>query len=600
MKYPRDTVWYVEARLNTNPGDAAKMGSAIVVRLYQTGVLTSNRKYLLTCGHLVRGSSQDNVEGWGALLGEYLCWRPGGSYVAPEKFPDRRSGNCPGALVAKIAAQIRPTNPNDVPNPDRRASGDWVLLDVQDETFQDRRSVVDLASPEDEDRLTIIGYPSGFRSWVADGAVESYVSRELSFEREADPGTIRVSGAYDTAPGVSGGGVFDLAGKLVGIHRSTTLAQLALTAVDAGFIKTELAALGWQVSPAPLDDLEGVSDSSARLGASVSHLVGMRGDAAAVVRNTLSPLKPRLEDLKNLIGEMQALKECHEVLLHRAGPKVPQCIAAIRAWQANSAQVSPPPAIHGELSKLKNDLLRFGDFAQRCAISFPAAQERAAELLKAMTDLEGQLRERKKEGADQHLRLVVMQIVSTMPSSIQGELGRLALRLPFTEIATALTASQLDLQSPGLDGLMELLPLQADIRRFVNEHLAWQELDRELRPLEGKTETLAGGEEMLVDAIKAALKDIAFMSNRVLAKVQKLQEQESSINEVNELLKAATLLQQMTSAANAEMDLVINASQDVRAITDRLFTLADERLLTACQRLGSIVQPLDALIRILP
>ena len=105
---------------------------------------------------------------------------------------------------------------------------------------------------------------------------------------------------------------------------------------------------------------------------------------------------------------------------------------------------------------------------------------------------------------------------------------------------------------------------------------------------------------MLVDAIKAALKDIAFMSNRVLAKVQKLQEQESSINEVNELLKAATLLQQMTSAADAEMDLVINASQDVRAITDRLFTLADERLLTACQRLGSIVQPLDALIRILP
>jgi hypothetical protein len=272
----------------------------------------------------------------------------------------------------------------------------------------------------------------------------------------------------------------------------------------------------------------------------------------------------------------------------------------MKAWQAKIDQISPPPAIRGELSKLKNDLLRFGDFAKRCAISFPAAQEASVELLKAMDDLEKQLTERKKEGADQHLRLVVLQIVSTTPSNIQKELGQLALKLPFTEIASALTASQLDLQMPSLHGLMELLPLQADIRRFVNQHLAWQELDRELRPLEGKAETLLGDEELFEDVIIAALGDIAFMSGRVLTKVQKLQEQESSIDEVSELLKAAILLQQMASAKDPDMDAVVNISQDVRAVTDRLFTLADERLLIACQRLGSIVQPLDALIQILP
>lgn len=604
MKYPRDTVWYVEARPSGHPGDAAQMGTAAVVRLYRNGDLLSNRKYLLTCGHLVRGATGDAtpVAGWGPLLGEYLCWRPGGSYMQPEKFADRQGGACPGAFVAEVAVEVRPMEPHSVTDVDRRPSADWVVLKVVDAEFQDTRAVSDLHSPTDGGRLNIIGYPSGFRSWVANGAVDSYVSGELSFEREPAPGTIKISGAYQTAPGVSGGGVFDTSGRLVGIHRSTTLAELALTAVDAGFIKAELAALGWQVSPVPLDDLAGISESSAKLGASVSQLVVMSGDAAtaALTQHALVPLKPKLEDLKSVIGEMQACKECHEVLLHRAGPKVPQCISGIQAWQSRADQPAPPGALRSELKQLKNDLLRFDDFAKRCAVNFPAAQEAASELLAAMNSVEEQLANKVKPGADQPLRLVVLGIVSTLPSNIQKELGRLALKLPFSEIATVLTDSKIDLESPGLHGLMELLSLQTEIRRFVNEHLAWQELDRELRPVTGRVEALLGDEELIEDAIRQTLEDIAFMSGRILNNVQKLQAQESSIGEVGELLKSAVLLKETSSAKDADPDAVTNAFLEVRSLTDRLFTLADERLLLACQRLGVIVQPLDALLQILP
>src|ERR1700733_3870516 len=114
MKYPRNTVWYIEARPKGGPRERPQMGSAVAVRLFQDRIPNSHRKVLLTCAHVVRGTSSDQAVGYGDCLGELLCWRPGNGYTKPDDIAERQSGLCPGSFPALISAII-PLAPGDVP-----------------------------------------------------------------------------------------------------------------------------------------------------------------------------------------------------------------------------------------------------------------------------------------------------------------------------------------------------------------------------------------------------------------------------------------------------------------------------------------------------
>jgi hypothetical protein len=57
---------------------------------------------------------------------------------------------------------------------------------------------------------------------------------------------------------MSGGGVFDGDGNIIGIHRSQTAVELASGKVSAGYIQDRLHTLGWLP-----DALEEISETSA-------------------------------------------------------------------------------------------------------------------------------------------------------------------------------------------------------------------------------------------------------------------------------------------------------------------------------------------------
>lgn len=265
LTYPQNVVWYIEARpwsgTKEAPGEAhadpESMGSGVVIwlgpgeRTWGDPLTTEPRKYLLTCAHVVRRRSDD------ALLEEIVCFPPGFGYVRTEPG-SRQCGKFPNsyAKVAKVS-ELSPCRGilGARAGSLRNAHDDWVLLDISDPKFQAEECVANCTlslSPE-IGNLLVIGYPGGAGTllekekaqrkgpdepvlfWKSGRPVLPAPPEDFKLHPHAEPGMLEYSGA-DTRPGMSGGGLFDQAGNLVGIHRSYLHAAMSRGAIRASYI----------------------------------------------------------------------------------------------------------------------------------------------------------------------------------------------------------------------------------------------------------------------------------------------------------------------------------------------------------------------------
>jgi hypothetical protein len=257
-------VWYIEARPWSGtpgaPGYApydGSMGSGVVVELEELD--ETNRpfespkfkKYLLTCGHVVRQPTNAGTLGWGPLLEEILCWPPdkGYSRTYPNK---RRSGEYRSARKAAVSAKLSPHGGiiGEVPNEERLPQNDWVLLEIDDPQFQMMPSVQSWGKVEGEVPLKIVGFPGGAgflaqkgtgHFWEDGDLVESVDPGSFQQKRTPAAGLLILDGPDETRQGMSGGGVFDSSEAFVGLHRSATDASMARGAIAAEQIRAWLS-----------------------------------------------------------------------------------------------------------------------------------------------------------------------------------------------------------------------------------------------------------------------------------------------------------------------------------------------------------------------
>lgn len=240
LPYPENTVWYVEA--SSADGDDRTSGSAVAVWLQQVDKPATRRKYLLTCGHVVRGTvpgstARDREAGFGPVLPKISAWGPDTGYALSQK------------VEATVADEIKPFAPGIVPAHERsNAANDWVLLRLESSQASfAAESVREFADP-DSGELTVIGYPGGTDSFIQ-GKVIPTRSDDLTF-RDRYQGVVRLNGT-ETRSGMSGGGLFDQRGALVGIHRSRLDTVLQCHSISMESIREQLDAAGYQLKSGP-------------------------------------------------------------------------------------------------------------------------------------------------------------------------------------------------------------------------------------------------------------------------------------------------------------------------------------------------------------
>ena len=236
LPYPDNTVWYVEAA--SADGQDRACGSAVAVSVQALEAPTTPRTYLLTCGHVVRGrvpgaTAQESQAGFGPLLPNIGVWGPDTGFALRQR------------VWALVANEIKNVRPGIVPEPERsNAAADWVLLRLDDAQASLAADAVREFAEDPSGELTILGYPGGADSFVR-GKVIPTRGDDLSF-RDSYHGVVRLNGT-ETRSGMSGGGVFDEAGALVGIHRSRVDAVLQCHSVSIASIREQLHAAGYQL-----------------------------------------------------------------------------------------------------------------------------------------------------------------------------------------------------------------------------------------------------------------------------------------------------------------------------------------------------------------
>lgn len=242
----RERVWYIEARACDAPDafaseDAASMGSAVLVEVEHRDEPRRVRRYLLTCAHVVRRNG-----GVGAAWEEILCWRPGRGYTRTHAGK-RRCGEHPDIFRARIGPLspcggvqgARPVAALEPPD-------DWVLLDVEDAAFQKEGRPLRWSGIDEDDEVYIVGYPggagltkhpAGTTIWSTGSLVENHVSGPFRQRRAPEAGMLSLSGVDETRPGMSGGGIFDEEGALVGLHRAADDMAMQRNAISALHIR---------------------------------------------------------------------------------------------------------------------------------------------------------------------------------------------------------------------------------------------------------------------------------------------------------------------------------------------------------------------------
>jgi hypothetical protein len=246
----RSQVWYIEARI-CNDGefaaeDAASMGSGVLVEIARRDAPSEARRYLLTCAHVVRRKIQGSGDWGGAAYDEILCWRPGQGYT--RSYPGkRRCGEHPDIYRARISA-LSPCGgrKEELPADLRDETDDWVLLEFEDPAFQAEGRPLRWGDIDDDAELHIVGYPggaglskhaAGTRIWGNGSIVENLATGPFSQHRTPRPGMLSLSGADESRPGMSGGGIFNRSGALVGLHRAADDMAMQRNAISIAHIR---------------------------------------------------------------------------------------------------------------------------------------------------------------------------------------------------------------------------------------------------------------------------------------------------------------------------------------------------------------------------
>lgn len=221
LDYPKNTIWYVRA--TSAYGKELSEGSAVAVRLQRKGLANTAKTYLLTCAHVVRGTSADGKPGFGPVLPNIRVWPP------EVGFNDEQATN------ARIKDDIKPLPGGDVSgNVLKDTSNDWVVLEILDDQVAANSPTVsvwaDTGIPEA--RYQICGYPGGENSFLRGIVVPTRTPETFPF-RDEFQGTLRLTGD-GTRPGISGGGVFqEPTWRFAGLHRARDSEILGLHAVSA-------------------------------------------------------------------------------------------------------------------------------------------------------------------------------------------------------------------------------------------------------------------------------------------------------------------------------------------------------------------------------
>lgn len=246
-------VWYIEARAGSDgefaSEDAASMGSGALVEIEHRQEPRKFRRYLLTCAHVVRRKIAGSAEWGGPVYDEILCWRPGQGYTRTYK-DKRRLGEHPDIYRARLS-ELSPCGDRAEQLPDELRDGphDWVLLDFEDPAFQKEGRPLRWSEIGEGEDVRIVGYPggagltrhaAGTRLWVNGSMVENLVSGPFSQEQTPEPGMLSLSGVDETRPGMSGGGIFDRSGALVGLHRAADDMAMQRNAIAITHIRDAL------------------------------------------------------------------------------------------------------------------------------------------------------------------------------------------------------------------------------------------------------------------------------------------------------------------------------------------------------------------------
>jgi hypothetical protein len=249
----RRRVWYIEARAcsDGDPAseDASSMGSAVLVEIEHRKEPRKIRRYLLTCAHVVRRKVAGSGDWGGPVHDEILCWRPGQGYTRTYQGK-RRCGEHPDIYRASLSA-LSPCGgrAEGLPEELRNAPNDWVLLDIDDPAFQKEGRPLRWSEIDEDARVFIVGYPggaglsrhaAGTHIWVNGSIVENLATGPFSQERTPAPGMLSLSGVDETRPGMSGGGIFDSNGALVGLHRAADDNAMQRNAIAASHIRDAL------------------------------------------------------------------------------------------------------------------------------------------------------------------------------------------------------------------------------------------------------------------------------------------------------------------------------------------------------------------------
>lgn len=264
VSYPKSCVWYVEARSGEDSDAVRSAGSAVCVSLKRDADVQL-RKYLLTCSHVVRAKSNDGRPAAGALLPFILCWAPGRGFVPIKDSSDWPSEADCGVWTAKVVDVY--DRPNDIVTlDDLEESRDWVLLDVDQPDFQDYPSVASW-SESDDAGISIVGFPAGASIWTPGAIVESLSTK--GFRREVSarsPALTSLTSPEQTAPGMSGGGLFNQDGGFSGLHRAQSVTARQTGGIRAKHIEQELSGRGYTtISSRPSTcQRDGVPDGGTR------------------------------------------------------------------------------------------------------------------------------------------------------------------------------------------------------------------------------------------------------------------------------------------------------------------------------------------------
>jgi hypothetical protein len=243
LSYPDNTIWYV--RSSTLNGNEEAEGSAVAIRLQKREQPQTAKSYLLTCGHVVRGTTERKRV--------IHAWPPDVGY---NRDQSRR---------LDVDTEFKDLQLSEAEL--RHAADDWVVLKFEDGKAISGIDVVQSWTDHYERSadFCIWGYAGGEQSFSRGKVIPTRTADTFPF-CDVVQGVINLTGD-GTRPGISGGGVFSVDDEqFVGLHRGRLDEALQVSAVSSLHIRQRLYELGYEpvsywsrgaytLSGVPLDEI---------------------------------------------------------------------------------------------------------------------------------------------------------------------------------------------------------------------------------------------------------------------------------------------------------------------------------------------------------